>query len=122
MSGRWATRAQASGCELGERPLWYAAERSLLRVDTHTKYHEPLYDFDADNALTRSNDGRVDRHGSLWPFSMGKRAESSADSAALLSRVRRQATGSALYHHRSRGHGRCPARAIPRPAPCSSHR
>lgn len=37
-------------------------------------------EFEADNPVTRSNDARVDRHGSLWLSTMGKQAEPNAGS------------------------------------------
>ncbi|MDI5921232.1 SMP-30/gluconolactonase/LRE family protein [Halomonas sp. LR5S13] len=50
-------------------------EDRLARFDPTTGVLERFCDFEAGNPLTRGNDGRVDRHGSLWLSSMGKGAE-----------------------------------------------
>lgn len=63
---------------VGERSLSYFAPES--GNITH------FADAEADNPVTRSNDARVDRHGSLWFSSMGKQAEHQAGSLYRLHR------------------------------------
>ena len=53
-------------------------EDRLERFDPDSGHRETLMSFEADTPFTRSNDGRVDRHGSLWLSSMGKAAEPGA--------------------------------------------
>ncbi|MFC3284664.1 SMP-30/gluconolactonase/LRE family protein [Litchfieldella rifensis] len=134
MNGHEARQVLACGCELGEGPLWHAAdsrlywcdilagrlhwldpasgesdwadfgryislavplegggmmvagENRLERFEPATGQREALMDFEADNPLTRPNDGRVDRHGYLWLSSMGKAAEPGAGSLYRLHR------------------------------------
>ncbi|SHE52811.1 Sugar lactone lactonase YvrE [Modicisalibacter ilicicola DSM 19980] len=61
-------------------------ESALERFDPASGQREHLLDFEADDPVTRSNDGRVDRHGSLWLSSMGKAAEQGAGSLYRLHR------------------------------------
>lgn len=60
---------------LDDGDLLLVGEHALNRFSPETGHIEKLYDFEADNPVTRSNDARVDRHGSLWLSSMGKQAE-----------------------------------------------
>ncbi|MCL7940357.1 SMP-30/gluconolactonase/LRE family protein [Halomonas sp. ATCH28] len=66
--------------------LLMVGEERLARLDPTTGALETFCDFEADKVLTRSNDGRVDRHGSLWLSSMGKGAEPGAGSLYRLHR------------------------------------
>ncbi|EPC02952.1 hypothetical protein L861_21790 [Litchfieldella anticariensis FP35 = DSM 16096] len=66
--------------------LLIVGENSLERFDPFRGSRTHLMDFEADNPVTRSNDGRVDRHGSLWLSSMGKAAEAGAGSLYRLHR------------------------------------
>ncbi|MCH4562374.1 SMP-30/gluconolactonase/LRE family protein [Halomonas sp. EGI 63088] len=66
--------------------LLLVGEDRLSRLDPTTEHIERCCDFEADNAVTRSNDARVDRHGSLWLSTMGKAAEPSAGSLYRLHR------------------------------------
>ncbi|MDT0500693.1 MULTISPECIES: SMP-30/gluconolactonase/LRE family protein [unclassified Halomonas] len=66
--------------------LLLVGEDRLSRFDPHGGRVEKLLDFEADNPVTRSNDGRVDRHGSLWLSSMGRAAEPGAGSLYRLHR------------------------------------
>lgn len=66
--------------------LLLVGEDRLSRFDPLSERIEKLLDFEADNPVTRSNDGRVDRHGSLWLSSMGKAAEPGAGSLYRLHR------------------------------------
>ncbi|SDO06710.1 SMP-30/gluconolactonase/LRE family protein [Vreelandella arcis] len=60
--------------------LLLVGERSLSIFDPTTQSQAHFADFEVDNPITRSNDARVDRHGSLWLSTMGKRAEPGAGS------------------------------------------
>lgn len=71
---------------LEDGDLLVVGEHTLERFDPTNGKREPLMPFEADNPLTRSNDGRVDRHGSLWLSSMGKNAEGGAGSLYRLHR------------------------------------
>ncbi len=62
------------------------AENSLSRLDSETNESRDFLPFEADNPLTRSNDARVDTHGSLWLSSMGLNAEPGAGSLYRLHR------------------------------------
>ncbi|OCX64503.1 hypothetical protein BFP70_10690 [Thioclava sp. SK-1] len=46
------------------------------RIDSHALHR--LLDLEADNTLTRSNDGRADPHGGFWIGTMGRRAQPGA--------------------------------------------
>lgn len=58
------------------------AENQLSRFDPHSDELSDFLPFKADNSLTptRSNDARVDTHGSLWLSTMGLAAEQGAGS------------------------------------------
>ncbi|MFC2969598.1 SMP-30/gluconolactonase/LRE family protein [Acidimangrovimonas pyrenivorans] len=58
--------------------LLIASERALLRFDIGTGAQEHVCDLEADNPVTRSNDGRADPHGGFWIGTMGKRTEPGA--------------------------------------------
>lgn len=66
--------------------LLLVGEDRLVRFDPQGGHARKFCDFEADNPLTRSNDARVDRHGSLWLSSMGKGAEPGAGSLYRLHR------------------------------------
>ncbi len=66
--------------------LLLVGEDRLSLFDPSTGSVEKFCDFEADNPVTRSNDARVDRHGSLWLSSMGKSAEHGAGSLYRLHR------------------------------------
>lgn len=82
---------------LGEVPLewqfdqhisaagWIDAQNLLLATDTgleqfdiDTGKRHALTPLEADNPITRSNDGRADAHGGFWIGTMGKNAETGA--------------------------------------------
>ncbi|MDN3521818.1 SMP-30/gluconolactonase/LRE family protein [Halomonas ramblicola] len=65
---------------LEDGDLLLVGEDRLSRFDPHSGHARKFCDFEADNPLTRSNDARVDRHGSLWLSTMGKAAEPGAGS------------------------------------------
>ncbi|WP_447045618.1 SMP-30/gluconolactonase/LRE family protein [Vreelandella sp. H-I2] len=68
--------------------LLLVGEDRLSRFDPSNGSTETFCDFEADNPITRSNDARVDRHGSLWLSTMGKAAEKNAGSLYRLHRGR----------------------------------
>lgn len=55
-----------------------ATETGLVLFDLETGAHAPLCPIEADNPVTRSNDGRADPQGGFWIGTMGKRAEPGA--------------------------------------------
>jgi len=58
--------------------LLVASETALSLFDLETGASEPVCALEADNPLTRSNDGRADPYGGFWIGTMGKRAETGA--------------------------------------------
>ncbi|WP_212524132.1 SMP-30/gluconolactonase/LRE family protein [Actibacterium sp. MT2.3-13A] len=58
--------------------LLIASESSLSVFDIGTGLSQPLVALEADNPLTRSNDGRADPLGGFWIGTMSKRAERKA--------------------------------------------
>ncbi|MFZ5961412.1 SMP-30/gluconolactonase/LRE family protein [Thalassococcus sp. BH17M4-6] len=58
--------------------LLIASERDLFTFDTETDTETHVADLEADNPVTRSNDGRADPWGGFWIGTMGKQAESGA--------------------------------------------
>jgi len=58
--------------------LLIASETALLRYDIDTQETERLVALEADNPVTRSNDGRADPLGGFWIGTMGKKAEHGA--------------------------------------------
>lgn len=58
--------------------LLIASETALLRFDINSGAHSKVIALDADNPVTRSNDGRVDPFGGFWIGTMGKQAEPAA--------------------------------------------
>lgn len=58
--------------------LLIAGEHGLFLFDLITEQRKPLADLEADNRLTRSNDGRTDPQGGFWIGTMGKKAEPGA--------------------------------------------
>ncbi|MEM6275703.1 MAG: SMP-30/gluconolactonase/LRE family protein [Pseudomonadota bacterium] len=55
--------------------LLVASASALFRFDLTTGWRENLVQLEADNALTRSNDGRADPWGGFWIGTMGINAE-----------------------------------------------
>jgi len=55
--------------------LLVASETALFRFDIETGAREPVAPLEADNPVTRSNDGRADPFGGFWISTMGKAAE-----------------------------------------------
>lgn len=58
--------------------LMIASDKALLRFDIETGGHVKVCDLEADNPLTRSNDGRADPQGGFWIGTMGLNAEFAA--------------------------------------------
>ena len=58
--------------------LLLASETALWRFDIETGSRDKLVDLEADNPVTRSNDGRADPQGGFWIGTMGKSAEPGA--------------------------------------------
>jgi len=63
---------------IDERKLLIASERALLCFDLVDGETIELVELEADNSLTRSNDGRADPWGGFWIGTMGKHAEKEA--------------------------------------------
>jgi sugar lactone lactonase YvrE len=57
-----------------------ASEVALFRFNLETGLRTDVVGLEADNAVTRSNDGRADPYGGFWIGTMGKRAEPGAGS------------------------------------------
>ncbi len=58
--------------------LLIASETALFAFDLRDGSRTHVADLDADNPVTRSNDGRADPHGGFWIGTMGKTAEANA--------------------------------------------
>jgi sugar lactone lactonase YvrE len=65
---------------LSQSELIVASEVALFRFDLDTGTRREVAGLEADNAATRSNDGRADRYGGFWIGTMGKKAEKGAGS------------------------------------------
>ncbi|WP_147127231.1 SMP-30/gluconolactonase/LRE family protein [Shimia ponticola] len=61
-----------------EDTLLVASETALFRFDLRTGNRTDICGLDADNPVTRSNDGRADPQGGFWIGTMGKNAEPNA--------------------------------------------
>lgn len=58
--------------------LLLATETGLEQFDIETGKRQPLTPLEADNPITRSNDGRADAHGGFWIGTMGKNTQTGA--------------------------------------------
>lgn len=58
--------------------LLIASEKELFLLDLTTGHASPLCPLEADNTVTRSNDGRADPQGGFWIGTMGKQAQKQA--------------------------------------------
>lgn len=75
----WTFDAMVSAAGWGDHDtLLIASERALLRFDLVSGQSTPLLSLEADNPVTRSNDGRADPQGGFWIGTMGKQAQSGA--------------------------------------------
>lgn len=61
---------------IDENTLLIASASMLFRFNLSTGESEPVIALEADQPLTRSNDGRADPWGGFWIGTMGKKAES----------------------------------------------
>lgn len=68
----------SAGAVLENNDLILASETALWQYHQASKQLTKLHDLEADNPVTRSNDGRVDRQGGFWIGTMGKEAEHEA--------------------------------------------
>ena len=63
---------------LGQDRLLIASETALWDFDLGTGKQSKVVELEADNPVTRSNDGRADPYGGLWIGTMGKSGEDQA--------------------------------------------
>jgi len=63
---------------LDEASLLIASDQALMRFDIQTGKHENICSLEANNPITRSNDGRADPWGGFWISTMGINAEMEA--------------------------------------------
>ncbi len=76
---QWQFDQMASAAGWVDRDtLLIAGERGLFRFNLATGASDPVAPLEADNPVTRSNDGRADPQGGLWIGTMGKKAEAGA--------------------------------------------
>lgn len=72
-------RCTASACGwVSDRQLLLAQDHKLKLFDIATGQHQEVAPLEADNPLTRSNDGRADFWGGFWIGTMGRNAEPGA--------------------------------------------
>ncbi|MBL4874699.1 MAG: SMP-30/gluconolactonase/LRE family protein [Rhodobacteraceae bacterium] len=76
-SWRFPEHVSAAGW-VDENTLLVASETALLRFEMDTGNSEIVHSLEADNPITRSNDGRADPWGGFWIGTMGKNAEKDA--------------------------------------------
>jgi sugar lactone lactonase YvrE len=63
---------------VSENDLLIASETQLFLFNLQTGAQRPIAPLEADNQLTRSNDGRADPQGGFWIGTMGKKTEKGA--------------------------------------------
>lgn len=68
----------SAGAVLSNDNFLLASETGLWEFSRHNQQLSKLHDLEADNPVTRSNDGRVDQHGGFWIGTMGKQCEPQA--------------------------------------------
>ncbi|MEL7098926.1 MAG: SMP-30/gluconolactonase/LRE family protein [Pseudomonadota bacterium] len=73
----WGEHVSAAGW-IDDDTLLVASETALWRVDLTTGAREHVVALEADNPITRSNDGRADPQGGFWIGTMGKQTEAFA--------------------------------------------
>ncbi len=73
----FAEKVSAAGWESND-VLVLASETALLRFDLISAAADEVCALEADNPLTRSNDGRADPWGGFWIGTMGNNAEAEA--------------------------------------------
>lgn len=75
----WALGEHVSAAGwLGRDDLLIASETALFRFNLVTGTREDIVALEADNPITRSNDGRADPYGGFWIGTMGKASEPGA--------------------------------------------
>jgi len=74
---RFADHVSAAGW-LDRDQLLVASASALLRFDLVSGTSEPICALEADNPITRSNDGRADPWGGFWIGTMGRNAQKDA--------------------------------------------
>ena len=67
----------AGGC-INETDILMATSESLVRLNLDNGKHTKIIDLEAENSVTRSNDGRADPQGGFWIGTMGKKMEKEA--------------------------------------------
>ncbi len=65
---------------LNAHEVLIASEQALFRFNLDTGTRTDVVGLEADNPVTRSNDGRADPYGGFWIGTMGKKAEKGAGS------------------------------------------
>lgn len=73
----FADMVSAAGWVDGDQVM-IASQRALSLFNLETGASEKVCDLEADNPLTRSNDGRADPHGGFWIGTMGLQAQGGA--------------------------------------------
>lgn len=77
--GEWQfDRPVSAAGWLSDAALLIATSRDLIRLDIETGAQEPVAALEADNPVTRANDGRADPWGGFWIGTMGRQAEPGA--------------------------------------------
>ena len=60
---------------INENEILMATSRDLVKLNINSGNFEKIVDLEADNPLTRSNDGRTDPYGGFWIGTMGIKSE-----------------------------------------------
>ncbi|MEM1366241.1 MAG: SMP-30/gluconolactonase/LRE family protein [Pseudomonadota bacterium] len=77
--GQWSFNGNTSAAGIvSDSELLVATETELLLLDLETNERSQLCPLEANNSITRSNDGRADHQGGFWIGTMGKKAEKGA--------------------------------------------
>ena len=63
---------------INDSEILVATSKSLIRFNLDTKRFYTLVDLEANNSITRSNDGRADPQGGFWIGTMGRQLEAFA--------------------------------------------
>ena len=73
---QWQFAEHVSACAwVDAKQLLIASESQLFLLNTHNSQQTLVIDLEADNPITRSNDGRADPWGGFWIGTMGKQAQ-----------------------------------------------
>jgi sugar lactone lactonase YvrE len=79
LGGEWQfDRPVSAAGWIGDDALLIATDRDLIRFNIETGAEIQIAPLEADNPVTRSNDGRADTWGGFWIGTMGRRAEPGA--------------------------------------------